>query len=44
MGLGAAQQERELSCLPVPVVTMAFSGPLSGLGCRDARKEVDAGP
>lgn len=42
--LGAVQQDRELSCLPVPVVTTAFSGPLSGLGCGGARKEVDAGP
>ena len=45
VGPGVAQQERELSCLPVPVVTMAFSGPLSVLGCGDARKKaVDAGP
>lgn len=45
VGPGVAQQETELSCLPVPVVTRAFSGSLSVLRCRDARKKAaDAGP
>lgn len=43
-GPGVAQQERELSCLLVPVVTRAFSGSLSVLRCPDARKKAaDAG-